>query len=250
MHHLSKAVLPATLFLALTTVTLRAETRDDTYATPSGAIRGVVFSGIEVMTGSHAELLGVAVPFNGDLRRDGFLLRVMGSRVDYDMDPGHGLGWQGEVMVGYGFSKGQLSGSVFLGGDYQDYKLSPDDPTAIVRGPEWGIKTTANVQTNRELPYYLELNGSYSTSFQSYFAQARVGVNQFGLTFGPEVAWLGSEGYDARRVGGFVYFELQDRPVAITLAAGHNFLLGSGTTVSGTSPSSGPYFNFNIAVGF
>ena len=87
-------------------------------------IRGVFFSGVDVVDGAEYFYDGVIVALNRDLTRDGWLLRAYGSRVDYDADPGDGRGWQGDIMLGYKFTRGPIWGSIFVGADYQNF----DDP--------------------------------------------------------------------------------------------------------------------------
>jgi hypothetical protein len=193
--------------------------------------RGVWFGGYDFVKGSSYYFDGLIVALNGDLSRDGFALRAYGSRVDYDLDPGDGRGYQGDLMLGYLFTRGQLSGGVFVGVDYQDYKLKPDDPTAQVRGTEVGFAVAANLDGSREGPFYFSLNGKYSTAFESYWGRARVGLNRGRFTFGPEAIAFGDVEFDAQRLGGFLTFDVKlipRMPLEVTLSAGHQYVSGSG----------------------
>jgi hypothetical protein len=228
--------------------------KDTPVAAEPGVTRGVAFSGYDYLKGVNYEFVGMIIALNGDLGRNGFAFRTYGSRVDYDIEPtGDGRGWQGDVMFGYIFSRTDMSGGIFAGVDYQNYKLSPDDPFAEVRGTEWGFKVSGNMSTSRELPYYFDVNAAYSTAFNSYWARVRTGVNRRGFTFGPEGIVMGSEGFDAQRLGGFVSFNVDmfrdNRPIEVTLSAGHHFISGSGT-VSGAAGTEGTYASVTFAVGF
>jgi hypothetical protein len=225
------------------------------YAPPAaapGTTRGVFFTGYDYLRGVNYEFAGTIVALNGDLGRDGLAFRTYGARMDYELNPGDGRGWQGDVMLGYIFSRSHFSGGIFAGADYQNYKLSPDDPTSVVRGVEWGAKVSGSLTTSKELPYYFDVNAAYTTAFSSYWARARAGLNRRGMTFGPEGIVMGSDGFDAQRLGGFLSFTLDkihDRPIEVTLSAGHHFLSGSGP-VSGTSATEGTYASVTFAVGF
>jgi Cellulose biosynthesis protein BcsS len=107
--------------------------------------RGVFFSGYDVVEGARYAFAGMVLALNNDISRDGWALRLYGSRVDFDLDPGEGRGWQGDVMLGYRFVRKHMYGGIYVGADYQNYRLSPDDPTAKVRGTEVGAKVAAEL---------------------------------------------------------------------------------------------------------
>src|SRR5204863_7744823 len=127
--------------------------------------------------------------------------------VDCDLNPGEGRGWQVDAMFGYLFDRKEWSAGIFIGVDYQNFRLSPDDPTAPVRGTEFGAKIVGNITSADKLPYYYSLQGAYSTAFNSYWARARIGLNRSGVTFGPETIVVGSDSFDAHRLGGFTTFK-------------------------------------------
>jgi hypothetical protein len=204
-------------------------------ATPST----VWYSGYDAAKGSQYVFTGGAVALNGDISRNGFYLRTYGSLVDYALHPGDGRGYQVDVMLGYRVNLGKLFGGAYIGADFQDFELDPDDPFAEVRGTEWGFKVAADVATLRNgLPYYLALEGSYSTAFETYWARARAGVNLHGFTVGPEGVVLGDLEFDAQRVGGFLIFDIplsqRVAPLEVSLHVGHQFVAGSGNGVEGS----------------
>jgi len=209
----------------------------------SSTLRGVWYSGYDAVKGAEYAFTGGTVALNGDLSRNGFFVRVYGSGVAYDLDVGDGRGYQADLMLGYRVSHGKVYGGLYLGADYQDYRLSPDDPTAEVRGTEWGFKVAADMATLREgTPIYYALTGNYSTAFETYWARARVGVNVHGITFGPEAVVMGNVGFDAQRVGGFVILDFRP-PLEVTLHAGHQFVVGGedAGTVGGVGGGDGTY---------
>jgi hypothetical protein len=203
-------------------------------------VKGVWFLGYDYVRGAHYGYSGGIVALNGDLSRNGFVLRLYGSRVDYELSPfGDGRGYQADLMLGYRVSTRRIEGGLYIGADYQDYRLSPDDPTAEVRGTEWGFKVVADLATVREgTPFYFGLEGEYSTSFQTYWARGRAGLNMRGFTLGPEVIALGDLDFDAQRVGGFIITDLKlfprSPPMELSLHVGHQFIAGSDGGVAGT----------------
>jgi Cellulose biosynthesis protein BcsS len=233
-NHLRTALLACVATAGLSTTAAWAGSLKDTPTTDTQ--RGVYFSGYDVVEGARYAFAGMILALNNDISRDGWALRLYGSRVDFDLDPGDGRGWQGDAMLGYRFVRKHMYGGIYVGGDYQNYRLSPDDPTAKVRGTEVGVKVAAELATSKELPYYFALNGNYSTAFDVYWARARVGLIRGGVTFGPEGIVFGDEEFNAQRLGGFVSFDvklLPNRPVEITLSAGHQFVNDSGSSAGG-----------------
>jgi len=204
--------------------------------------RGVWYGGYDVVKGARYVYDGLLVALNGDLGKDGFAIRVYGARVDFDQNPGEGRGYQADFMVGYLFNIRDISGSIFVGPDWQNIKLSPDDPTAEVRGTEFGVRVAADLRTAEKLPYFVNLSGSYSSAFNSYWSRLRMGAKLSGVTLGPEVIALGNESFDAQRVGAFATFKLPRTSIEITFSGGHQFVSGSdGGTTGGTGGAEGTY---------
>ena len=222
---------------------------------PGAPPRAVFFSGADTVQGSFYTYDGVIVALNGDLARDGFMLRLYGSYVRYDLDPGHGTGWQGDAMIGYKFTRGPVWGSIFIGVDSQDYDLKPDDPTAQVRGQETGFKVAGHLSTAYGSPFYAAIEGNYSTAFDSYWARVRAGLYRDKLTWGPEFAVLGNVDFDAQRLGGFVTIHdisvLRFRPFDLTFSVGHQWVNDSNNgTVGGVGGGDGTYGSVAFSVVF
>jgi hypothetical protein len=211
----------------------KAQAADDTSM-------GVWFSGYDIAKDATYWFDGVIVAFNRDISKDGWALRVYGSRVDFDQEPtGDGRGWQGDLMLGYLFHRMGYSGAFYLGADYENYKLSPDDLSSPVRGTEWGFKVAADVATSDDRPLYLAFSGTYSTAFDSYWTRVRVGHNRDRIVYGVEGQAFGNEDFNAQRLGGFLTFQLPLRPtlpLEVTLATGYQFVDESN---NGDSTSTG-----------
>jgi hypothetical protein len=218
-------------------------------------LRGVWFSGYDYAKGANYVYTGSIFALNGDLSRNGFFLRLYGSRVAYDLNPGDGRGYQADVMLGYRVITPKIEGGLYVGADYQNYRLDPDDPTAEVRGTDWGFKVVADLATVREgTPFYFALEGEYSTAFQTYWARGRAGLNVRGVTFGPEVIGLGDLDFDAQRLGGFIITDLKllpRFPTELSLHVGYQFVAGpNGGTVGAVGGSEGTYAGVELTFVF
>ena len=207
----------------------------DDFGPAPGTKAWVLFSGFDMVTDASYSFQGLVVALNRDIGKDGFVLRLYGSHVDYEYDtvavPNgkvDGDGWQGDAMIGYKISRGHIWAAAYIGVDYQSYDLTPDDLSSPVRGSEVGFKVAADVATLRTgSPLYFSLSGLYSTAFDSYWARARVGLNQGHMTFGPEAIAMGNDGFDAQRLGAFVMFDVSlvpNMPIEVTLSGGYQFL--------------------------
>jgi hypothetical protein len=218
--------------------------------------RGDWFFGYDHVKGADYFITGVVVSINGDMSKDGWVIRSYSSRVDYDLDPGDGRGYQTDAMLGYKFDRNKLNGGIYAGVDWQNYKLKPDDPTDKVRGTEWGFKVAADIETSKDLPYYFGLDGNYSTAFDSYWVRGRAGLNRNHITFGPEAIAMGNDGFEAQRLGAFATFTVKlipNRPTFdVTFSGGHQFVgdSNSGGRTGGTGGSEGTYGNFVISTTF
>jgi hypothetical protein len=210
--------------------------------------RGEFFTGVDLARGSQYYFDGIEVALNGDYSKDGFVLRFYGSYQEYDLRPGDGSGWEGDIMVGYKFSRNLYDATFYIGADYQNYRVKPEDPFERPLGTEWGFKVAGYLETNKDLPYYASLAGNYSTAFDSYWVRGRVGVNrQHGLfgntvTFGPEGIAMGDVGFDAQRVGAFITFDVNllpgRAPFELTLSSGYQFVDSRRT--NGVTETAGP----------
>jgi hypothetical protein len=221
-----------------------------------GTQRGVWYSGYDPARGEHYVYSGATVALNGDADRDGYHARVFGSWVAYDLNPGSGRGYQIDFMPGYRMIRSNVDSGLYIGVDYQHYNPHPDDPTNEVRGTQWGFKVAADVETlrNDESSIYFSLAGEYSTSFQTYWARARVGPALKGFAYGPEVVALGDVGFDSQRIGGFFIFDWKALPrmfpIEVTLNAGYQFVAGDNNNGGGIGGGEGAYGGIAFSLPF
>ena len=91
--------------------------------------------------------------------------------------------------------------------------------------------------SNDKQPFTASLVGEYSTAFDTYYAELRIGARVGDkLVIGPAASVDGDTGYDAQRLGGHATyaFELtKDVPLEFTLVAGHQFVSSGGSGFGG-----------------
>jgi hypothetical protein len=98
------------------------------------------------------------------------------------------------------------------------------------------------------------LEGSYSTAFNSYYAEARVGYNMKRFIFGPESSVYSDEGDLATRVGAFamIPFHLwwNNLPARLTLNVGQQFVNDSSGGGESRAGGEGAYGGSMLRVDF
>ncbi|MCL4765161.1 MAG: cellulose biosynthesis protein BcsS [Hyphomicrobiaceae bacterium] len=194
----------------------------------------VTFSGSDWSKDASYFYSGVIYALNRDLGRDGFVLRGFAGVAQYEYDTDvvfggvvDGDGVQGDVMIGYMWHRDYMTFIGYVGVEYQDYDLTPNDPTNSVNGSEVGFKVAADLVAAYDSPIYWSINGTYSTAFDSYWARGRIGYNAGRFVIGPEVTALGNDGFEAQRAGGFVTLRHELSPALlseITGYVGHQFV--------------------------
>ncbi len=197
--------------------------------------------------------------FNGDIAKGGAVLRVYSSLAAYNYEaslarPGEidGLLYQVDVMPGYQIVRGGATFGAYLGFDFQDSQLSPSDPTNAVNGSKGGIKAALSYEYDeKKHPVTGSLNGEYSSVFDTYYAEARLGL-RIGdkLVLGPEAEADGDTGYNGQTLGGYATYTFdvsEDVSFDATLAAGHQFISGGG---SGPGGGAGTYGTLEITTNF
>ena len=196
---------------------------------------------------------GFNYAFNHNVWSDGLLLRAEGGAGHYDYPttalPGGVsnvtydvgallLGWR-RVLPGFIGQTTTLSG--YVGAEVQDHNNS--DPTAAVRGTQWGVKFVGEMYTR--LSQYQDFYGqaTFSSAFDTWLLLARPGwlvpaVSGTEVWIGPDMSvfgngqgWLvnashcpnagtsgtvgglGSCKYDEGRIGAFLHFIIPNVPV-------------------------------------
>jgi Cellulose biosynthesis protein BcsS len=216
------------------------------------------YSGSDWAKDSNSFYTGATISLQRNLDEDGFVARVLGIYGDFDYDevtvPGGRVDGDlvaGDVMIGYQFTRGVLTSTVYVGVDYLDYDLNPDDPTNEIRGDEVGFKVAFDSETGTESPLFVSLSASYSTAFDSYFALLRLGYNNERFAVGPEGALFGDQSDDLQRLGGFLTLRHNfsgNTSGQITFYGGHQF--ADEDTTSNVSGGEGAYGGVSFSLSF
>lgn len=213
----------------------KAEASDlESVSVPDAVYSHAIVGGLDAAKKATEGYLGVIAAFNGDLDRDGSLFRGLGT-YGYYRDVGINFAdindnfLQGDVMLGYQVISDGVTIAGYVGADFQDHDLSPDDPAVPLRGSEAGFKVALDIETerNKQRPIYAALYGAYSTAFDSYSVVGRGGLNMGRLAIGPEGMLLGDVSGDAQRLGVFALTDVSlGGPTIGTLSAsvGYQFV--------------------------
>lgn len=245
--------------LAVATAAQADGTNDHYSPAPVAAAKSTVtFSGSDWARDASYFYSGVLLALNRDLGQDGFVLRGFAGVPMYEYDaaavPGgvvDGDGIQGDLMIGYMWHREHFTFIGYAGVDYQDFDLTPNDPSSKVNGSEVGFKVAGDLTSAYGSPFYWNLHGSYSTAFETYWTRARVGYNAGRFVVGPEFVAMGSEGFDAQRVGGFVSVRIELSPAIsseISAHVGHQFVNDDGQ--NGSSGGEGTYGGVGFSLVF
>ena len=225
-------------------------------APASGPTSTVVFTGGDVANSSFAFHAGAIRALNGDLGKEGVMLRALGVYVDYEYDTflpfptRRGIDGDAgifDLMLGYQFLGPGHRAAIYVGGEYQNHDLSPNDPSNDVNGTEWGFKVSGEFETNETSRLYVGLIGSYSTAYETYWSRARVGARVDRYVLGVEGLLHGNEGYDAERLGGFVNIPLGFNYGTLSVSAGYQW---ADEDSSGFGGGSGAYGSAGVSFAF
>ena len=192
-----------------------------------------LYTGYTWLEDSNFYSVGGEVALNGDMSRPGFLLQAFGGFGDYEYPnsgvPGaivNGDLYEVSGLLGYQFFAGNFKIAAFGGVDWQDNRLSPNDPSNPVNGSQTDFITTASMETTGTDLVYLKLYGGYSIVNETYWAKARI-APKLGqdrrLKIGPEGAFYGNENSNNQQLGAFMSIPLGQN-FDLTVAGGYNFV--------------------------
>jgi hypothetical protein len=107
------------------------------------------------------------------------------------------------AMPGWRFIRNGFIVTVFAGLDYQDHRLTPDDPSAGLRGRAFGLRTAVELWYEPNPRMMIAADASVSTVGPSYSARIAAGWRLFGDYYlGPELqAFAASDNYQQARLG-------------------------------------------------
>ena len=169
---------------------------------------GNLFYGVDA--DSHSSLAGylgvLYAPYGmhqSGIRLTAFALH---GKYEYESFPTDVKGrfWSGDFLVGWSNVVANGAATLSIGANYQDHRLSRNDPSNSVVGSEWGFKVQGDFWVT-PMPNWLVVGlASYSTAFDTYYANLRIGYDFTqgrGVYFGPELGALGNDRTDQVRVG-------------------------------------------------
>ena len=198
------------------------------------------------------------VALNRDIAKSGFLMRLYGSVAVYSYLDTAGVNidgtlWQFDAMPGYQYVRGAETFGASIGLDYQDSLLSPSDQTNPVRGTALGFKVALNYDfQDDKKPFEASLAGEYSTAFETYYAELRVGARLTDkLSLGPAAEVDGTTGYNGQRLGAYATYDFdlaKGVTLDVTLVGGHQFVSGDGE--AGPSGGAGTYGTLELTTNF
>jgi hypothetical protein len=179
-----------------------------TISTAAHATSTSVFTGVDVAHNSWFAYVGGVTALQGQdiTTQAGFLARLAGGYGQYHYNRPFTTSVDGDVgdgnlMVGYGspFSGGHIAG--YIGGDWTDHHLSPNDTLNKTRGTRGGAMGQLELNFSPADHFNGNVLGSYSTAFNTYWSRADVGYNFGSVTVGPEIGFSGDKSYDEIRYG-------------------------------------------------
>ncbi len=217
------------------------------------------YSGSDFAKDSFYSYSGAVISLQRDLSKSGFVFQGFAGYGSYEYDsPGvPGGRVDGDVtqlaaMLGYLWVRPGAAIGLYVGADYHNFDLTPNDPFSPVNGSEVGFRVGGDIRMIGER-HYFTLEGYYSTAFETYWSRVRAGLNLGRVIIGPEALAMGNDGYAAQRVGGFAMFKLDflgtKNPAELTINAGYQFV-ADDNTAGPPSGGQGGYVGFNLGFAF
>lgn len=211
-------------------------------AAPQKVDFGNLFYGVDADShGSLAGYLGVLYAPYG-MHQSGIRLTAFGlyGKYDYESFPTDVKArfWAGDLLVGWSNVVANGAATLSIGANYQDHRLSRSDPFNSVVGSEWGFKVQGDFWVT-PMPSWLVVGlASYSTAFDTYYANLRVGYDFTGgrgVYFGPEFGALGNDRTDQVRVGAHLSGIRLNAVTKLNVSGGWLNEKGDGDGVYGTA---------------
>lgn len=171
----------------------------------------------------------------GTLRESGVRAKVeaLTGAYEYRTDAGakvRGEQVEGAALLGYEWIWREAKLAGYVGLAVRNTSLSITDPSNPVVGTSYGLKSAIDFYARPTEKTMVSAYGSFTTNDKAYFVRVKAGYRLGeGIYIGPEVAALGNDFYDQRRVGAHLS-GLQLGPVQASLSAGYQFdrELGAG----------------------
>ena len=154
----------------------------------------------------------------GGFEQDGFMLKLVYSAGVYRYNAGSlggervdGLETQAQVLPGFRIKRGNAEFKFFFGPEWQRHRLSPADPGNALSGQSFGMRFATELWEEPTGTTLVTGNASVSSIVSSHDARLAYGwrvaddiFNGEGFYLGPEVQYLGAEGYRQWRFGAHI----------------------------------------------
>jgi opacity protein-like surface antigen len=223
-----------------------------------GQLKIISYAGIDVAKDIWVVYSGGLMALNGDLTRNGVVARTFGWYADVDGSAGDAKDRATDVMLGYLHYFGSASAIGYVGMEVRDVKTSTLGLVTPYKETETGFKVALEVESGDNDPLYFAFDGSYSTAFDTFYGQLRVGYNRNGTKFGPEGEIWREKGDVTSRLGAFLAFPVNlapKLPAELTLSSGYQWVnddktVTGGDPLSGIHGGEGAYLNSTFKVTF
>lgn len=202
---------------------------------------GGVWGGIDVSNDLHYSFIGAVsgISDQKDIDKDkGFLVRIEGGVGEYKYDTIFYQGGDptlpydvkidgkvktGSFLVGYRHFYDEeykdVNITAYLGGEIQNQTHTPFDADNKVVGTKEGVKVLIEASARSSADYKLDIAGSYSSVFKTYWSRASVQYTGENFSIGPEISVMGNQAYDQRRIGVASSYQISEK-VRLNVSAG------------------------------
>ncbi|MGH6684945.1 MAG: cellulose biosynthesis protein BcsS [Pseudolabrys sp.] len=205
--------------------------------------RLILFSGQDFWR-NGAFLYGGLIWAPRGVDRDGLLLKVLlaGGQYRYvagDLGGASVTGTEGlaAVMPGWRIKRGPVEVKVFFGPEFQQHRLSPDDPGNQLRGGSLGLRFATEVWAEPTPATMIAADASLSSIGGNNSARAAFGWKAFDRFYiGPETQIYAGDGYKQTRFGAHI----------TSLKIGATEWSAAGGWARDTDNRSGAYLRINV----
>ena len=149
----------------------------------------------------------------GGFEQDGLLLKILLSGGLYRYDAENlgserviGAEWLTQVLPGWRIKRGDAEFKIFFGPEIQKHRLWPDDPANRLRGNSFGLRMAVDLWYEPTHDTMVAADVSLSSIATGNSARAAYGWRILeemlgGVYVGPEIQYIGSDGYRHLRLG-------------------------------------------------
>lgn len=193
-------------------------------------LSSAIFAGSNFRSESSFGYFGFIHATNGDLAKNGFLLRAAGLYNQYSYSSTAVTGGRvnadaglTEALVGYQLFINSYLVRGFIGLDYEGHNLIPFNTYDYNGHTSAGIKLFTHFETPYINPLYAQALIGYGTAKDRLWTQFRTGYNFGPIIMGPEFYVMRNPASYDRRVGGFMGFRLpQLYPLELSISSGYS----------------------------